>query len=79
MEIQHIPAKGVMRIWSKNSTEDRVVKSVTNGGHYLPTEAIIKLSKLPALVDDKLTLYVEVLGNSELPGNYLIQAKLSWL
>jgi hypothetical protein len=74
-EIQYIPNKGVMRIWTKNSTEDRSPKSVLEHGHYLPTDTLIRLSNLPALVDDKLILYVEVLGISEMPGNYLIQAK----
>ncbi|MCI2285244.1 hypothetical protein L3081_20015 [Colwellia sp. MSW7] len=73
---QYIPSKGVLRVWTKKSTQDRNYLSVIESGDFVPTDILIRLSQLPELVDDKLTLYVEVVGISELPGNYLIQAKI---
>ncbi|KGJ86800.1 hypothetical protein [Colwellia psychrerythraea] len=76
---QYIPSKGVLRVWTKKSTKDRNHLSVTEAGDFVPTGTLIPLSKLPELTDDKLTLYVEVVGISEIPGNYLIQAKVESL
>ena len=73
---QYIPAKGVMRIWQKKSTEQRSKLSILAGGDFIPSDKKIPLSSLPALVEDKLVLYVETVGHSETAGNYIIQVKI---
>jgi len=78
-ELQYIPAKGVMRLWAKNSNEKRSKLPINNKGDYIPSETVITLDKLPELIDDKLILYVETVGVSEIPGNYIIQSKITRL
>ncbi len=78
-ENQHFPAPGVMRIWTKNSTETRTPRAVSKffSGDYIKPDVLIPLTSLPPLKNGKLILYVESVGISEFPGSFLIQVKIT--
>jgi len=75
---QYFPAPGVMRIWTKNSNEERSPLPVDLffPGDFVKPNRLIALNNLPAPVNGKIVLYVETVGLSEIPGSFLIQMRM---
>lgn len=73
---QYMPESGMLRIWTKPAAKSRNSASVIDGGDWVLANTPVPLSKLPALSDGKLVLYVENVGLSQKTGDHIIKTSL---
>lgn len=78
-DLQHIPANGMLRIWSTNAQDVRSPASIlaAQPGHWVEPNKLIPLNKLPALSGKHLILYIEGVGLSQQTGDHVIQSKVT--
>lgn len=72
---KYAPAKGSLRLWTKNGTESRLKASVVDSGDFIPAGEGILFSKLSS--GRTATVYVEAVEASASPGDLAIKALLA--
>jgi WD40 repeat protein len=72
----HTPAEGYLRIWKINGDESRSIDDINAAGHYVRSDQNIALNLFQINIEREITLYMEMVRETNLWGELKIQTEI---